>query len=69
MTAQFQLRFRSIMKSDLAHFQKALSLALLMTDMEDHYKIPALNDDEYNKANPEVISLYRKIADARNSLM
>lgn len=69
MIAQYQHRFDYIVRTDTPKYRKALKLALLMTDMEDHFKIPALNDEEYNNANPEVIRLYRKIADARNTLM
>jgi hypothetical protein len=38
----------------------------IMTDMEQKFKIPALNDPEFNRQNPEVISLYRTIAGSRD---
>lgn len=36
---------------------------LYMSDMEKIFKIPILNDEEYNRKNKEVIELYRKFAD------
>lgn len=35
---------------------------MYMSDMEKIFNIPLLNDDEYNKANKEVIELYLKFA-------
>lgn len=37
--------------------------SLYMSEMEKLFKIPALNDEEYNRSNKEVIELYRKFAD------
>jgi hypothetical protein len=34
----------------------------IMSDMEAKFKIPALNDPEFNRQYPEVIKLYRTIA-------
>lgn len=41
-------------------------LANLMTDMEQAYGIPALNNEEYNKKNPFVIAMYRAVSEARS---
>ena len=35
---------------------------MYMSDMERLFNIPLLNNEEYNKANPEVMELYRKFA-------
>jgi len=37
----------------------------LMNEMEDVFKIPALNDPNFNEENPEVIELYREISKSR----
>ena len=34
-----------------------------MSEMEKAFNIPALNYEEYNRSNKEVIELYRKFAD------
>ena len=41
-------------------------LANLMTDLEQAYDIPILNDEEYNRKNPFVVQLYRAVSEARN---
>lgn len=38
----------------------------IMTDMEAEFKIPALNDPDFNRQHPEVIKLYRTIAGSRD---
>lgn len=42
-----------------------IQLAALMTGMEKQFNIPIMRDDEYNKANPNIIELYRDISSAR----
>lgn len=41
-------------------------LANLMTDLEQAYQIPFLNDKAYNKLNPFVIQIYRAASEARS---
>lgn len=36
---------------------------LYMSEMEQIFNIPLLNNDAFNEANAEVIQLYRKFAD------
>lgn len=36
---------------------------LYMTEMEMTFNIPLLNNEDFNKNNPEVIELYRAFAD------
>lgn len=38
----------------------------LMNYMEEYFKIPMMNNEEYNKENPHVIELYRAASAARN---
>lgn len=42
-----------------------IKLSRLMSKMEFDFQIPALNDEKFNEANREVISLYREISNAR----
>ena len=42
-----------------------IQLAALMTGMEKQYNIPIMRDDEYNKANPNIMKLYKDISNAR----
>lgn len=46
-------------------FEKGIDLVKLMNGMEEIFRIPMINDEEYNEKNPEVIQLYRKISDSR----
>lgn len=40
----------------------------IMSDMEAKFKIPALDDPEFNRQHPEVMKLYRTIAGSREAL-
>lgn len=40
-------------------------LAVLITEMENVFNIPGINDETYNAANPVVITLYQDISNAR----
>lgn len=61
---EFTKRFKEIM--DRNSDTKDERLANLMTDLELAYEIPALNDEEFNKKNPFVMSLYRAVSEARS---
>jgi len=61
---KFTKRFKEIMEHNSD--TKDERLANLMTDLERAYGIPALNDEEFNKKNPFVMSLYRTVSDARS---
>lgn len=56
-------RFNQILGG--AQCLKDKRLASLMTDMEQAYGIPFLNDEEYNRKNPFVIQMYRAASEAR----
>ncbi|MCB8818657.1 hypothetical protein [Desulfosporosinus shakirovi] len=51
-----------------ARFEKACQeqLPRLITEMEQAYSIPILNNEAFNQDNEEVIQLYRKISQARD---
>jgi len=57
-------RFNQILGGDQTLKDKRL--AQLMTDLEHAYSIPILNNEEYNRKNPFVVSLYRAVSEARN---
>jgi len=46
-------------------FEQGENPTELMNEMEDVFKIPALNDPNFNEENPEVIELYREISKSR----
>lgn len=46
--------------------QKDAELAAIMTEMEGKYRIPLLNDLEWNATHPDVIRTYRQISDMRS---
>jgi len=46
-------------------FEQGVNQTELMNEMERIFKIPALNDLDFNEENPKVIELYRKISKSR----
>lgn len=61
---QWTERFNQILGG--AQCLKDKRLAQLMTDLEQAYNIPILNDEEWNKRNSFVYQLYRAVSEARN---
>lgn len=61
----FELRYEEIMR-DPSVRQREIRLGELMTEMEGLFKIPALKNTTWEKENPQVIELYRKVSDSRN---
>ena len=49
----------------LTQYQKDSELAELMTAMERIYKIPMLRNEQWERDNSDIISIYRKISDMR----
>jgi len=50
---------------NMSQDQKDVWLAELMTAMERRYEIPMLRNEQWEKDNSYVISVYRKISDMR----
>lgn len=63
--ADFEKAYEVIMSSDADINTKDQQLAALMTKMEVVFKIPYLHNPEWDKRNPKVINLYRKISNSR----
>lgn len=57
--------YEEIMNSEKTSYEKDVSLGELMTKMEWKYKIPMLQNLEWESKNKEVIELYRKISLSR----
>lgn len=47
--AEIQKEYEEILHSDMSDHQKSIRYALLMTEMEGHYKIPMLKNKEFEK--------------------
>ncbi|MFF5993537.1 hypothetical protein AAGS61_02130 [Lysinibacillus sp. KU-BSD001] len=60
--------FRSLFKTIAGQIEpdRTRRLSSLMDAMQQRFRIPLLNNEAYNKANPEVINLFREISYARN---
>ena len=66
MTIQgFETKYEEIMR-DPSVLQRDSRLGELMTEMEGVFKIPMLKNTIWEKENPQVIELYRKVSDSRN---
>lgn len=48
-----------------AQFEQGTDPTYLMNELERVFKVPALNNQEFNNENPEVIQLYREIGNSR----
>jgi len=51
------IRFKELYKEEIKE-----NRGLYMTEMERIFKIPMINDEEFNNKNKEVIKLYRNFA-------
>jgi hypothetical protein len=61
----FESRYEEIMREPSIR-QRENRLGELMTEMEGVFKIPMLKNTIWEKENPQVIELYRKVSDSRN---
>ena len=61
----FETKYEEIMR-DPSVRQRESRLCELMTEMEGVFKIPMLKNTTWEKENPQVIELYRKVSDSRN---
>ena len=59
----YRKRFEEIKKNDEPI--RTNRLVTLMDDLEQSYNIPVFTEGMYAKNNPEVISLYREVSNAR----
>ena len=61
----FESRYEEIMREPSIR-QRDGKLRELMIEMEMIFKIPMLKNMAWEKENPQVIELYRKVSDSRN---
>jgi len=59
-------RYESILSSNETKEEKNRQLALLMTEMETYYQIPAIRNPEWEMENKAVIAMYRKLSRSRS---
>ena len=66
MTIQgFESRYEEIMREPSIR-RRDEQLRELMIEMEMIFKIPMLKNTTWEKENPQVIELYRKVSESRN---
>lgn len=46
--------------------QKDMELAKIMSEMEGQYRIPAMQDPDWEAAHPDIIRTYRQISNMRS---
>lgn len=61
----FESRYEEIMREPSIRLRDE-QLRELMIEMEMIFKIPMLKNTTWEKENPQVIELYRKVSDSRN---
>ncbi|WP_047794711.1 hypothetical protein [Exiguobacterium sp. JLM-2] len=64
MITTYRQQYEVIMDSPPGR-QRDLRLAALMTDMERHFRIPAMQNKQWEASNPAVADLYREVSYAR----
>ena len=52
--------------SQMTQYQKDVRIADLMTDMERIYGIPMLRNEQWERENGYIITIYREISNMRN---
>jgi hypothetical protein len=62
---QFNQRYEETLNSGLSTEEKDRQFAVLMTDMEQFFEIPAMHNPEWENRNKAVIALYRKVSISR----
>ena len=60
----YKERFKSADK--LTEPRRTLELSVIMTELEHDFRIPILNNEQFNQANKEVMELYTTISKARD---
>lgn len=65
LLADINEQYEQIMRSP-ASKARDLALSRLMDRMKEEYRIPLLQDEEWEARNHAVIAMYRKIAMSRN---
>ncbi|WDL99760.1 hypothetical protein [Alicyclobacillus sp. ALC3] len=63
--AQFNEDYEQIIRSPVGEARER-ALSNLMMQMEQKYRIPAVRSVEWERENPAVIAMYRKIAASRS---
>ncbi|WLR60171.1 hypothetical protein [Guptibacillus hwajinpoensis] len=64
--SEFNKQYEEVMKIK-AVYKRDVALASIMTKMEGEFKISLLNHDEWQRNNPEIGALYRKISFSRSN--
>lgn len=63
----FEKEFKFLIsRDDIDQDSKDIQLSQLMIEMEQEFGIPRYKDLTYQRKNPEVINLYKKITFARS---
>lgn len=58
-------KYERILHSEMSNRQKSREYAKLMTEMEKEFNIPVLKNEEWERENKAVVTLYRKISISR----
>lgn len=62
--ADYQLEYEEIIHSDQP--KRDMLLVALMTEMEKQFKIPVPRNKEWERDNPEIAAMYRKLTITRS---
>jgi len=63
---KFHKDYEKILLSKQSKDEKALKFSALMTEMERTFKIPIIQNKQYEQSNKSIIALYRKISMSRS---
>lgn len=66
MIKKYIERAEQICSSDLDQLHKNIELGIIMTEMEEDFRIPVMRSAAYEEKYPEIIQAYQKISAMRN---
>jgi len=63
---EYEQRFRTILNLNNPSIDRDKMLSALMSEMEHTFQIPMIKNEDWEKENHEVYSLYRKVSESRS---
>lgn len=66
--SEINRQYENILHADISLEEKDLEFSKLMAIMEEVFKIPYMKDENFEKNNPSVIAMYRKLSMSRKTI-
>ncbi len=63
---EYEQRFRTILNLNNPSIDRDKMLSALMSEMEHTFRIPMIKNEDWEKRNHEVYSLYQEVSESRS---